>query len=370
VPAENIPLVDLFQNHVKIRGEVHTTLDRILKSSNFILGREVEEFEKAFSRYVGTDHAIGVSNGTDALRLILQGLGIGEGCEVIVPTLTFAATAFAVVQAGAVPRFCDVDPDTATLDPAKLQHAWTRRVRAIIPVHLYGHPADMDPIVRFARKRGLKVVEDSAQAHGAKYKGNRVGGLGDASGFSFYPSKNLGALGDGGAVTTNDGPLTQAIRSLRNVGQRQKYHHEVVGYNNRLDAFQAGVLRIKLRTLESANDRRVRNARRYTQSLEGSGVRVPQTATWANPVYHLFIIRHPNRDQIARRLTRQGIACGVYYPVPLHLQECFRHLGYRRGDFPIAESISSEVLALPMYPELTSREIQRVSHEVRLALTS
>lgn len=361
-----IPFVDLGAHHRKFAAAFKKAFNTTLGNSQFILGGEIEAFEREFAKYVGVKHVVGVSNGTDALRLALEGSGMEPGGEVIVPAYTFAATALAVSHAGGVPRFVDVSDDSATLDPAKIEAAITPKTRAIMPVHLWGHPADMDAILEIARRRGLKVIEDAAQAHGATVQGRRVGSIGDAAAFSFYPSKNLGALGDAGALATNDDALADRVRRLRNVGQGKKYHHVDLGYNNRLDTLQAAFLRIKLKKLDAHNRMRRKNAELYDRLLAPLGVRTPPAH--AGHVYHLYTIRHPKRDAIAKALTDAGIACGIYYPIPLHLQECYARLGGKKGDHPVSERLAGEVLSLPMYPELGAAQIKRVAAAVRLAL--
>lgn len=358
-----MPFVDLAKHHRPLRKAFLRKAAELYDSAQFILGEEVAAFEREFAAFVGAGHAVGVSNGYDALRLILEGLGVGAGDEVVVPAFTFAATAFAVSHAGATPRFADVDRETYTLDPARFEAAITPRTKAVIPVHLYGHPADMDPILEIARARGLKVVEDAAQAHGATYRGRRAGSLGDAAAWSFYPSKNLGAIGDGGAVTTSDAALADRVRVLRNCGSRGRYVHDAVGYNNRLDNLQAAFLRLKLKVLEKANARRRRAAAAYGKAL---GKRAPVVRPWAGAVWHQYVVRLPERDAVQKRLDGAGIPSVVYYPVPLHLQPCYRDLGGREGDHPESERAAREVLALPMHPELTSADIRRVVRALAL----
>jgi dTDP-4-amino-4,6-dideoxygalactose transaminase len=357
----SLPFIDLGAHHRPLKKALLKKLADLVDRSEFVLGEEVEAFEREFAAYCGGRHGVGVSNGYDALRLILEGMGIGAGDEVIVPAFTFAASAFAVSHAGATPRFGDIDLETYTLDPSKLAQAVTPRTRAIMPVHLFGHPADLDPILDFARARNLRVIEDAAQAHGARYKGRRVGALADAGGFSFYPSKNLGALGDAGLVVTSDDALADRIRLLRNCGSRTRYVHEAVGYNNRLDNLQAAFLRLKLKGLEKANRLRRKAAAHYGRYLR---YLAPDVRDWAEPVYHLYVVRVENRDAVRERLGKAGIPTGVYYPVPLHLQPCYRSLGYREGDFPVAERAAREVLALPMYPELPPKVIERTAQVV------
>ncbi len=353
-----IPFLDLTPHHRPLKAAFLKKLGDLIDRNEFILGAEVDAFEKEFAAYCGAANGIGVSNGYDALRLTLEAMGIGPGDDVLIPAFTFAATAFAVSHSGAAPRLVDVDPETFTIDPAKIEAAITPRTRAIMPVHLFGHPADMDPVNEIAGKHGLKVIEDAAQAHGARYKGKRVGGLANAGCFSFYPSKNLGGLGDAGMVVTNDPAITDRIRVLRNCGSKVRYVHDFVGYNNRLDSFQAALLRIKLKGLDKANGKRRKIAGIYDRLL---AYQAPKVRDWAEPVHHLYVIRTESRDKLKERLTAANIGCGVYYPIPLHLQPCYRGLGYSEGQFPVSERLAREVLALPMFPELTPAQAKRVA---------
>lgn len=364
--AVRIPFIDLAAHHRPFAAAFRRKFDELLENSEFILGRELEEFEKEFAAYLGVRHAVGVSNGTDALRLACEAIGLQRGEEVIVPAWTFAATALAVTAAGGMPRFVDVTADTFCLDPDKLEGAITPLTRAIIPVHLFGHPADMDPILEIARRRGLRVIEDAAQAHGAAYRQKRVGGLGEMGCFSFYPTKNLSALGDGGMVVTNDGALAESLRMRRNLGQRERYSHEVFGHNNRLDNLQAAFLRIKLRKLDAHNCKRRTASALYARALAGSGATLPIARKACTHVYHIYSILHERRDALRDALKAAGIACGVYYSRPLPYQPCYRDLGYRKGDFPVAERLSELSLALPMFPEITANQI----HAVATALKS
>ncbi len=358
-----IPFVDLRAHHARFARDFRRKMDALLRNSQFILGEEVAEFEKEFARYIGVKQAVGVANGTDALVLALKASGIGPGDEVIVPSLTFGATGLAVSLAGATPRFADVEDETGCLDPGGLRA--TTRTKAVIPVHLFGHPANLGLILEFARAHGLKVIEDTAQAHGATWNGRRVGGIGDAGCFSFYPSKNLGALGDGGMVVTNDGELADRLRMWRHVGQRAKYEHAVVGHNSRLDSLQAAFLRVKLRKLDVHNRMRQKNAEIYAKALGGC-VGTPVVRSGCTHVYHLYQIRSSRRESIRARLSEAGIACGVYYPIPLHRQPCFAGNG---DACPVSEKLAGELLALPMYPELTAAQIRTVARCVRSSAT-
>ena len=356
----NVPFLDLSAPYAELKGELDAAYQRVMASGWYILGREVDAFEEEFAAYCGTRHCIGVGNGLDALHLILRALDIGEGDEVIVPANTYIATWLAVSYAGATPVPVEPDPATCNLDPSRIESALTTRTRAIIPVHLYGQPADMESINAVARHHGLKVIEDAAQAHGARYRGRLSGSLGDAAGFSFYPGKNLGAFGDGGAVTTDDDTLARRIRLLRNYGSSRKYIHDEAGFNSRLDEIQAALLRVKLTRLDEWNDRRRVVAERYRATLAGNDTVLPQVLPFADPAWHLFVVHHPDRDSVTAKLDRSDIGWLVHYPIPPHLQEAYRHLGYREGSFPLAEQLSREVLSLPMGPHLTDDQIGAV----------
>jgi dTDP-4-amino-4,6-dideoxygalactose transaminase len=356
----SIPFLDF----AAIRRELGPALDaayrRVLEGDWFILGRELERFEAEFAAYCEAQHCVGVGNGLDALYLVLRALEIGPGDEVIVPANTYIATWLAVSYAGARPRPVEPDQRTYNLDPADVERAITSRTRAIMPVHLYGQPADMDPINEIARRHGLKVVEDAAQAHGARYKGRRTGSLGDAAGFSFYPGKNLGALGDGGAVVTNDPEVADRVRELRNYGSRTKYHNEVKGVNSRLDELQAAFLRVKLAVLDDWNARRRAVAARYLVALSALEITLPSVPDWAEPIWHLFVVRSSQRDALQRALAEAGVDTVIHYPVPPHFQPAYRELGLGPGSFPVAEAIHREVLSLPIWPQMSTDEIGRV----------
>ena len=362
----SVAFVDLAAQHAAIHEEAAATIERVLRNADFILGRDVESFEQEFAQYCECEYGVGVDSGTSALELALRGYGVGPGDEVIVPANTFIATALAVSCTGATPVLVDVDPSTYTIDVARLGDAITTRTKAIIPVHLYGQPADMDPILEIARTDGLVVVEDACQAHGARYKGRRVGSLGHAAAFSFYPSKNLGACGDGGMVVTNDLDAAKALQLLRNYGQTKKYHHQMCGYNRRLDNLQAAVLRIKLKHLDTWNDARRERADGYHRLLRDV-VRTPVPAPYSEHVWHLYVIetKDTNRDALQAYLSEQRIGTGIHYPIPIHLQPAYRGLGYSRGDFPITEQAADNILSLPMYPELPLNDVQEVSDAVR-----
>ncbi|MGB5931838.1 MAG: DegT/DnrJ/EryC1/StrS family aminotransferase [Anaerolineae bacterium] len=337
----------------------------VLERGDFVLGREVSLFEEEFAAYCEAEYAVGVDSGTSALELALRAFDIGSGDEVITAANTFIATAFAVSYIGATPVLVDVDPQTYTIDLALLESAITDRTRAIIPVHLYGHPAEMDPIMEMAGRYRLVVIEDACQAHGAKYKGKRVGPLGHAAAFSFYPAKNLGAYGDGGMVVTNDKRVAESLHMLRNYGQSEKYHHILRGYNHRLDTLQAAVLRVKLKCLDVWNAARRQHAQLYGQLLAHSPVVLPAEAGYAESVYHLYVIRVEDRDGLRAYLQDRGIATGIHYRIPIHLQPSYRHLGYEKGSFPITEAYAEQILSLPMYAELTSDSIACVAGAIR-----
>lgn len=366
---EVIPLVDLSAQYAAIRPEIDTAIQRVLDSGAFILGHEVEQFENAFAAYCDVRHAIGVASGTAALHLALLGCGIGPGDEVITTPLTFAATVEAIAHAGAHPVFADIDPRTCNIDPSAVAAAIGTRTRAIVGVHLYGIPIDVDPLHTIAERHRLLLIEDAAQAHGARYRGQRIGGLGAAAGFSFYPGKNLGAYGDAGIVTTNDADIAARVRRLRDHGRSGgKYRHTVIGYGERLDALQAAVLRVKLHHLDEWNTRRRRAADRYRELLAGLPA-VPQAvANDVEAAYHLFVVRLSERDRVLAQLHAMGIGAGVHYPVALHMQPAYAHLGYGAGSFPHAERAAAEVLSLPLYPEITEAQLVEVASALRRAL--
>lgn len=358
----SVPFLDLGAAYHELRDELDSAYRRVMSSGHFILGPELESFEKEFAAYCGVRHCIGVGNGLDALHLILRALDIGFGDEVIVPAHTFIATWLAVTYSGAAPVPVDIDEETLNISPKHIEKAITYRTRAIMPVHLYGQCADMDAIDDGARQYGLHVVEDAAQAHGTRYKGRRAGGLGVAAGFSFYPAKNLGAFGDGGAVTTDSDALAQRVRSLRNYGSQMKYHHECQGYNTRLDELQAAFLRVRLRKLDEWNERRNAIADLYTRSLEGTAIRTPSVASRSEPVWHQYVVRCAKRDLLQQHLAASGIETLIHYPTPPHLQGAYSDLNLPEGNFPVSERAAREVLSLPIGPHL---EIGTASHVVR-----
>jgi dTDP-4-amino-4,6-dideoxygalactose transaminase len=364
-----VPFLDLRAHHAPILDEINSAIRDVIASSAFAGGPFVVDFESDFASYCDASYAIGVGSGTEALWLSLLACGVGSGDEVITVPNTFMGTAEAITYCGATPVFVDVDGRTYTMDPARLEEAITSKTKAIIPVHLFGQPADMDPILAIARKHGLFVLEDACQAHGAEYKGRKAGTLGDAACFSFYPGKNLGAFGEAGAVVTQDTELQDKIRILRDHGQVRRYHHKVVGWNGRMDGIQAAVLRVKLRYLDKGNQLRRSHAAHYGRALADiEEVIRPVEAPNVRHVYHVYAIRVPDRDEVMRFLAKKGIGCGVHYPVPVHLQEAYRSLGYKRGAFPIAERCAAEFVSLPMYPELTTAQMQMVVQGVKETL--
>ena len=365
-----VPLLDLKPQFETIRADVERVMRRVVDSQLFILGAEVAEFEKEIAAYVGVPHAIGCASGTDALVLSLHALGLSPGDEVITTPFSFFATASCVVRHGGKPVFVDIDPETFNIDPAKIEAAITPRTKAILPVHLFGQCADMNPILDLAKARGLAVVEDACQAIGASYHGKGAGSMGATGAFSFFPSKNLGAFGDGGVITTNDETLAARLRMLRMHGERERYKHEAVGWNSRLDALQAAILRVKLPHLDHWSKGRIANADRYDRLFRESGILasgrivLPKRAPWGGHIFNQYTIRVKDRDAMGEHLKARGIGWAVYYPIPLHVQECFAYLGYRRGDFPKAEAAAAEVLSLPIFPELAPEQIERVVAEV------
>lgn len=359
-----VPFVDLHAQYPSIRQDVQQAIDGVLERGDFILGEDVARFEAEFAAYCETSYGVGTDTGTSALELILRALDIGPGDEVITAANTFIATALAISYTGAQPVLVDVDPLTYTLSVPGVAEAITPRTKAVVPVHLYGHPAAMSPILELAQRHGLAVVEDACQAHGARYCGWRVGGLGRAAAFSFYPAKNLGAFGDGGMIVTNDPVLAERVKILRNYGQRRKYEHVQFGYNRRLDTLQAAILRTKLPHLDAWNASRRRIADRYRQRLSGQPLELPVVADIAEPVFHLFVIRTSHRDGLRAFLEDRGIATGLHYPIPLHLQEAYRPLGLRQGQFPTTERYAGEILSLPMYPQLEDRAVDYVAEAI------
>ena len=383
-----IPLVDLKAQLEGFSREMEEAIMRVVHNAYFIGGSEVEAFEDAFARFCGTRYCVSVASGTDALRLALQACGIGGGDEVITVPNTFIATTEAISLLGARPLFVDIDRDTYTINSQKVEELLATHtgehtsIKAIMPVHLYGQPAAMEPLLNLAQRYDLKVIEDACQAHGALYYdqgtggreqgvgksgGKRVGSIGDVGCFSFYPGKNLGAYGDGGAVVTNDEKIAERVIMLRDHGRLgKKYEHEIEGCNSRLDALQAAILNVKLKHLEGWNEQRRRNARLYDELLLSvPGIRTPTVAPWGTHVYHLYVVRVKAREVMQQRLYQEGIATGIHYPIPLHLQKAYRYLGYRRGDFPVTEELSEEIISLPMYPELTQDDIVMIVEKIK-----
>jgi len=361
----NIPFGNLALQYDGLREQIDRAVAGVLDRGWFILGESVANFEEAFAAYCGAKSAIGVGSGTAALHLALAACGVRPGDEVITVPNTAVPTICAIYMAGAKPVFVDVDEQTYCMDPDKLEPAITPRTKAILPVHLYGQMADMDPILRIAREHGLKVVEDACQAHGSEYKGRKAGTIGDAGCFSFYPSKNLGAYGDGGMVVTNDEEVAETVWLLRNYGQRKRYYHSIKGFNSRLDELQAAILGVKLPMLDDWNDDRRCRASLYTELLAGSGVVVPAEATYGKHVYHLYVVRSGRRDALREHLTSRGIQAQIHYPVPVHLQEAYGDLGLGRGAFPVVESCAEQIVSLPIYPELSLQQVERVAEAVR-----
>jgi dTDP-4-amino-4,6-dideoxygalactose transaminase len=355
----NIPFLDLSAAYRELQTEIDAAVARTLASGYYIGGPEVEAFEEEFASYCGATHAVGVANGLDALHLALRAMDVGPGDEVIVPSNTYIATWLAVSQCGATPVPVEPDARTFNIDPALIEAAITPRTKVILPVHLYGQPADMDPILDIARKHGLRVLEDGAQAHGARYKGQRLGAHGDAVAWSFYPGKNLGAMGDGGAVTTNDPQIADRLRVLRNYGSRVKYVNEVQGYNSRLDPLQAAILRVKLAKLDEWNARRSAIAQRYQQGLVNCGLTLPHVPEWAEPVWHLFVVRCRQRDALQNHLTSQGVQTLIHYPIPPHQQQAYPE--WNALSFTLSEAIHQQVLSLPIGPTLTLQDADQVA---------
>lgn len=356
----NIPFLDLGAAYRELQTEIDSAVARSLASGYYIGGPEVEAFEHEFAAYAQAQHCVGVANGLDALHLALRAMDVGPGDEVVVPSNTYIATWLAVSQCGAVPVPVEPDSRTFNIDPALIEAAITPRTKVILPVHLYGQPADLDPILEIARKHGLRVLEDGAQAHGARYKGRRLGSHGDAVAWSFYPGKNLGAMGDGGAVTTNDSDIADKIRVLRNYGSRSKYVNEVQGYNSRLDPLQASILRVKLTRLDEWNTRRRDVSRLYQQKLAGCGLTLPHVPQWSEPVWHLYVVQHTLRDGLQRALADVGVGTLIHYPIPPHRQQAFSQYGWCRGKYPIAERMADQVLSLPIGPHISTAQVEEV----------
>lgn len=356
----DIPFLDLKATYLELKDEIDAAVGRVLASGWYLLGGELEAFEAEYAVYTGARHCIGVANGLDALHLTLRAMGIGPGDEVLVPSNTYIATWLAVSQCGAMPVPVEPDERTYNMDPQRIEAAITPRTRAILPVHLYGQPADMAPILACAEKHGLKVLADGAQAHGARYRGAAIGGLGDATAWSFYPGKNLGAYGDAGAVTTDDPVIAERIRVLRNYGSRVKYVNDVQGWNSRLDEMQAAILRVKLRHMDAWNERRASVAATYQAALSGCPLVLPAVAPETTPAWHLYVVRHPQRDALQRGLQDRGVQALIHYPIPPHRQQAYAELGLPAGSFPLAESMGESVLSLPIGPHLSAAQQEEI----------
>ena len=359
-----IPFVDLKAQHLSIKEELDSAIADVFENSAFILGKHVTAFEEEFAAYCETRHAIGVNSGTSALHLALLAAGIGPGDEVITVPYSFVASVAAIEYAGARPVFVDIHPATYNIDPSKVEATITERTRAILPVHLYGQVADMDPILEIAHRHRLIVIEDAAQAHGARYKGRRAGSMGEIACFSFYPGKNLGACGEGGAVVTNNPEYAKTIRMLRDWGMEKRYHYVLKGYNYRMEGIQAAILRVKLRRLDEWTACRQAHARQYAALLKGSGLVTPKVPSDGSHVFNVYAIRSPWRDAIQETLQAKGVQTGIHYPFPIHLLEAWKDLGYHAGDFPVAECVAKEELSLPVYPELTSEQVEFIASAI------
>jgi dTDP-4-amino-4,6-dideoxygalactose transaminase len=361
----NIPLVDLHAQYVPLKDEIISGMEKVFESMHLFLGENVQALEKEFAEFCGARFGIGVSDGTTALQIILRGLGIGPGDEVITVSHTFIATAEAIVLAGGTPVFVDVVADTCLMDVTQVEAIITPRTKAILPVHLYGQTADIDPLLEIAARHNLKVIEDAAQAHGSVYKGRRAGSLGAAAGFSFYYSKNLGALGEGGFITTSDPEIARKVRMIRDHGSERRYYHDMIGFNGRLDEIQAVVLRAKLPHLSEYNELRRQHARRYNELLAGLPVVTPAEKPGNQHIYHMYVVQAPSRDELQVWLKERGIGTGIHYPVPIHLQNAMTSLGGRKGDFPVTEKTVDRIISLPLYPEMTGEAIQTVAGAIR-----
>jgi len=363
--TDKIPYFDLPAQIRSVRKDLDAVIAKTLDNTSFCLGPDTAQFEKDFAKYCGAEHCVGFNSGTSALHIALMLLNVGPGDEVISTPMTFVATSWAISYVGAQPVYVDIDDATFNLDPNLIEKAITPRTKAIMPVHLYGHPFDIDPILAICRKHKLPLVEDAAQAHGAKYKGKTIGTFGESSCFSFYPGKNLGACGEGGALVTNNGAYAARARALREHGSTVRYYHDEVGFNYRMEGIQGAVLGVKLKHLDKWTTERRRVAKRYTELLADTPLQLPRQADWAETVWHLYVVRHPKRDDLKKHLEANGVGCALHYPVPLHLQKCYASLGYKGGDFPVAEKAAAQCLSLPMYAELTDAQIQRVAEVVK-----
>jgi dTDP-4-amino-4,6-dideoxygalactose transaminase len=363
--ADKIPYLDLPAQIRSVRKELDAAIARTIDHCSFCLGPDVAQFEKDFAKFCGADYCVAFNSGTSALHIALMLLNVGPGDEVITTPFTFVATSWAISYVGATPVYVDVDDVTMNLDPKLLERAITPKTKAVMPVHLYGQPFDLDPILAICKKHKLPLVEDTAQAHAAKYKGKIVGTFGEISCFSFYPGKNLGAAGEGGALVTNNAEFAKRARSLREHGSTVRYYHDEVGFNYRMEGIQGAVLGVKLPHLQKWTDERRRVAHRYHELLKDTPLQLPTEAAGCDSAYHLYVVRHPQRDKLKEHLDANGVGCALHYPVPLHLQKCYAKLGYKPGDFPVAEKAARECLSLPIYPELTDAQIQRVAAVIK-----
>jgi len=363
--AEAVPYLDLPAQLRAIREDLDAAISQTLDNCSFCLGPDVANFERDFARYCGAEHCIGFNTGTSALHIAMLLLNVGAGDEVITTPATFVATSWAISYVGARPVYVDIDDATFGLDPKLIERAITPRTRAVMPVHLYGHPFDLDAVLAVCRKHNLPLVEDACQAHGAKYRGKTVGTFGAMAGFSFYPGKNLGACGEGGALVTNNAAFAARARSLREHGSSKRYYHDEVGFNYRMEGIQGAVLGVKLKHLETWTRKRRRVAHRYNELLADTPLQLPREAEGVESAWHLYVVRHPRRDDLKKHLEANQVGCALHYPLPLHLQKCYASLGYKAGDFPIAEKAARECLSLPIYPELTEAQIQRVAEVIR-----
>ncbi|HWW02240.1 MAG TPA: DegT/DnrJ/EryC1/StrS family aminotransferase [Candidatus Acidoferrum sp.] len=367
-PAEKngaVPYLDLPAQMRGLRKEIDAAIARTLDNCSFCLGPDVAQFEKDFARFCGAEHSVAFNSGTSALHVALLLLNVGAGDEVITTPCTFVATSWAISYVGARPVYVDIEDATFNLDPKRVERAITPRTKAVLPVHLYGHPADLDPLLEVCRKHNLPLVEDAAQAHAAKYKGKVVGTFGVVSCFSFYPGKNLGAYGEGGALVTNDANMAARARSLREHGSSQRYYHDEIGFNYRMEGIQGAVLGVKLKHLDTWTRERRRVAHRYHELLAGTPLQLPREAEYAQSAWHLYVVRHPRRDELKKHLEANHVGCALHYPLSLHLQKAYAHLGHKPGDFPIAEKAARECLSLPIYPELTDAQVQRVAGVIK-----
>ena len=362
---DKVPYLDLPAQMAPLRKEIDAAIARTLDNCSFCLGPDVAQFEKDFAKYCGAEHCIAYNSGTSALHIAMMLLNVGPGDEVITTPMTFVATSWAISYVGAKPVYVDIDDATFNLDPKQMEKAITARTKCILPVHLYGHSVDLDPLLAIAKKHNLPLVEDAAQSHAAKYKGKIVGAFGVMSCFSFYPGKNLGAYGEGGAIVTNNAAFNARAKSLREHGSTQRYYHDEVGFNYRMEGIQGAVLGIKLKHLDTWTKERRRVAHRYHELLAGTPLQLPKEADYAESAYHLYVVRHPRRDDLKKHLEANGVGCALHYPLPLHLQKCYASLGYKQGDFPVTEKAARECLSLPIYPELTDAQIQRVAEVVK-----